>query len=67
MSVIYEVRSGEEMDISLDYSANRLFDEADEHWEMSCKYEDISAGYFYKAFFFGVLIFWVFNICLLYY
>lgn len=57
MTVIYEIKSGEEMDIALDYSADGLFDEADEHWEMSDKYADISAEYFYTAVFVGFLFF----------
>ncbi len=57
MTIIYEVKSNEEMDISLDYLMAGLYHEENEHMEISERYSYISAIYFCMTVFVGGLFF----------
>ena len=57
MTTIYEVKSNEETEISLDYLMDGLDEESDEHWELSATYSNMASLYFGITVFVGFLFF----------
>lgn len=55
--IIYEIKSGEEMDIALDYYVDGLDEESDEHWELSDTYSNMASLYYGITAFVGSLFF----------